>query len=99
MHSGRLCLLCPQEMLAKSPRGASVSDEKTKNLDLAIAQIEKQYGKGSIMRRGNGDVLVPVNVIPTHCARPLACAWLPMPSRAVQPVGDKRDCPTNARLA
>jgi len=42
-----------------------VSDEKTKNLDLAIAQIEKQYGKGSIMRLGNKDVLVPVNVIPT----------------------------------
>ena len=52
-------------MLANSPRGASVSDEKTKNLDLAIAQIEKQYGKGSIMRLGNRDVLVPVNVIPT----------------------------------
>src|SRR5579859_2888173 len=65
MHSDRLCLLRPQEMLANSPRGASVSDEKTKNLDLAIAQIEKQYGKGSIMRLGNRDVLVPVNVIPT----------------------------------
>src|SRR5579864_1231493 len=65
MHSDRLCLLRPQEMLANSPRGASVSDEKTKNLDLAISQIEKQYGKGSIMRLGNKDVLVPVNVIPT----------------------------------
>src|SRR5580658_8359716 len=65
MHSGRLCLLRPQEMLANSPRGGSVSDEKTKNLDLAIAQIEKQYGKGSIMRLGNRDVLVPVSVIPT----------------------------------
>ena len=42
-----------------------MSDEKTKNLDLAIQQIEKQYGKGSIMRLGNRDVLVPVNVIPT----------------------------------
>jgi recombination protein RecA len=42
-----------------------VNDEKTKNLDLAISQIEKQYGKGSIMRLGNKDVLVPVNVIPT----------------------------------
>jgi recombination protein RecA len=40
-------------------------DEKTKNLDLAISQIEKQYGKGSIMRLGSRDVLVPVNVIPT----------------------------------
>jgi recombination protein RecA len=42
-----------------------MSDEKTKNLDLAISQIEKQYGKGSIMRLGNRDVLVPVSVIPT----------------------------------
>jgi recombination protein RecA len=42
-----------------------MNDEKTKNLDLAISQIEKQYGKGSIMRLGTRDVLVPVNVIPT----------------------------------
>ena len=42
-----------------------MNDEKTKNLDLAISQIEKQHGKGSIMRLGNRDVLVPVSVIPT----------------------------------
>ena len=42
-----------------------MNDEKSKNLDLAISQIEKQYGKGSIMRLGNRDVLVPVSVIPT----------------------------------
>jgi recombination protein RecA len=42
-----------------------MNDEKSKNLDLAIAQIEKQYGKGSIMRLGNRDVLVPVSVIST----------------------------------
>ena len=42
-----------------------MTDEKTKNLDLAISTIEKAYGKGSIMRLGNRDVLVPVNVIPT----------------------------------
>jgi recombination protein RecA len=42
-----------------------MNDEKTKNLDLAIATIEKAHGKGSIMRLGNKDVLVPVNVIPT----------------------------------
>jgi len=40
-----------------------MTDEKNKNLDLAISQIEKQYGKGSIMRLGNRDVLVPVSVI------------------------------------
>jgi recombination protein RecA len=42
-----------------------VTDEKTKNLEIAISQIEKDYGKGSIMRLGSRDVLVPVSVIPT----------------------------------
>lgn len=42
-----------------------MTDERSKMLDAAVAQIEKQYGKGSIMRLGNKDVLVPVNVIPT----------------------------------
>jgi recombination protein RecA len=40
-------------------------DERTTNLSNAISQIEKQYGKGSIMRLGSRDVLVPVSVIPT----------------------------------
>ena len=42
-----------------------MTDEKTKNLEIAISQIEKDYGKGSIMRLGSRDVLVPVSVIPT----------------------------------
>jgi recombination protein RecA len=42
-----------------------MSDERSRNLDLAISQIEKDYGKGSIMRLGSRDVMVPVNVIPT----------------------------------
>ncbi|HTU32915.1 MAG TPA: recombinase RecA [Candidatus Acidoferrum sp.] len=42
-----------------------MSDERSRNLDLAISQIEKDYGKGAIMRLGSRDVLVPVNVIPT----------------------------------
>jgi len=44
-----------------------MSDEKNKLLESAITQIEKQYGKGSIMRLGSRDVLVPVSVIPTGC--------------------------------
>ncbi len=39
--------------------------EKTKAVDLALAQIEKEFGKGSIMRLGTKDVLVQVDVIPT----------------------------------
>ena len=42
-----------------------MTDEKTKMLETAIAQIEKDYGKGAIMRLGSRDVLVPVSVIPT----------------------------------
>jgi recombination protein RecA len=44
-----------------------MADEKQKNLENAISIIEKSYGKGSIMRLGSKDVLVPVNVIPTGC--------------------------------
>jgi recombination protein RecA len=44
-----------------------MSDEKSKLLEAAISQIEKSYGKGSIMRLGSRDVLVPVSVIPTGC--------------------------------
>ena len=42
-----------------------MADERSKLLESAIAQIEKQYGKGSIMRLGSRDVMVPVSVIPT----------------------------------
>ncbi len=42
-----------------------MTDEKAKMLEAAIAQIEKQHGKGAIMRLGSRDVLVPVSVIPT----------------------------------
>lgn len=39
--------------------------ERTKAVDLAMIQIEKQFGKGSIMRLGSKEALVPVDVIPT----------------------------------
>jgi len=39
--------------------------EKSKAIDLALMQIEKQFGKGSIMRLGMRDALVPVEIIPT----------------------------------
>src|SRR5579864_6101132 len=44
-----------------------MTDERAKLLEAAISQIEKSYGKGSIMRLGSKDVLVPVNVIPSGC--------------------------------
>ena len=39
--------------------------EKIKAIDLALTQIEKQFGRGSIMRLGTKDALVPVEIIPT----------------------------------
>jgi recombination protein RecA len=44
-----------------------MADDRSKMLDAAIAQIEKSYGKGSIMRLGSRDILVPVSVIPSGC--------------------------------
>ncbi len=39
--------------------------EKMKALDLALQGIEKQYGKGAIMRLGQGDAAQPVEVLST----------------------------------
>ncbi len=43
-----------------------MSDEKAKALEAAVSGIEKQFGKGSIMRLGAGSALVPsIDVVPT----------------------------------
>jgi recombination protein RecA len=43
----------------------AVVDERNKAVDLAFAQIEKQFGKGSIMRLGSKEAIVPISVIST----------------------------------
>jgi recombination protein RecA len=40
-------------------------DIKTKALDLALSQIEKQFGKGSIMKLGEQAIVCDIAVIPT----------------------------------
>jgi recombination protein RecA len=40
-------------------------DERARAIDLAFAQIEKQFGKGSIMRLGSKEAIVPISVIST----------------------------------
>ena len=42
----------------------NANDEKGKAIDLAISQIEKNFGKGSIMKLGNG-ARTPIETIPT----------------------------------
>jgi recombination protein RecA len=39
--------------------------ERARALDLALSSIEKQFGKGSILRLGSKDAIVPVSVIST----------------------------------
>src|SRR6267154_3469493 len=39
--------------------------EKQKAVDLAVGQIEKQFGKGSIMRLGQKGAIQPIDFIPT----------------------------------
>ncbi len=39
--------------------------EKEKALDLAISQIEKRYGKGSVMRLGEAAAISPIEAVPT----------------------------------
>lgn len=49
-------------MNAKNP----VADgEKAKALQVALAQIEKQFGKGTIMRLGEGEVIDDIQVVST----------------------------------
>src|SRR3977135_661924 len=42
-----------------------MADERGKAIEVAVAQIEKQFGKGSIMRLGSKEAIVPISVIPT----------------------------------
>ena len=45
----------------------TTDSKKTKALDLAITQIDRQFGKGSIMRMGGDHVRISENVISTGC--------------------------------
>ena len=44
-----------------------MNEEKLKALNSTIAMIEKQYGKGSIMKLGETTVSNDIEVIPTGC--------------------------------
>jgi recombination protein RecA len=52
------------EMARKVP-GKDDRKDRDKALELALSQIEKQYGKGAIMRLGATGALLPMAVIPT----------------------------------
>jgi recombination protein RecA len=50
---------------SKSKQAAEPAGEKVKALDSTITQIERQFGKGAIMRLGEGPSCGQVGVIPT----------------------------------
>ncbi len=51
------------DISAKAP--PVVNTEKAKALQAALAQIEKQFGKGTVMRLGEGEVIEDIEVVST----------------------------------
>ena len=49
----------------EAPVKSNVNPEKAKALQVALAQIEKQFGKGSIMRLGEGQPIRDIEVVST----------------------------------
>ena len=48
----------------KAPAAKTITNDRNKALEVALSQIDKQFGKGSVMRLGD-DNRPPVQVIPT----------------------------------
>src|SRR3970040_2871930 len=51
--------------VAMTDNDTAGGDERLRALDLAIGQIEKQFGRGSIMRLGEASARMMVETIPT----------------------------------
>jgi recombination protein RecA len=56
---------CEGDAAMMSNNPSPSAKEKTKALDLALQTIEKQFGKGAIMKLGEESALVAVDVVPT----------------------------------
>lgn len=52
-------------MIEKTEKKHEMTTEKEKALELAIGQIEKRFGKGSIMKMGEAAEMPPIEAIPT----------------------------------
>ena len=46
---------------------ANVVEDKKKALDAAIAKLEKDFGKGTVMKLGDSSAHVNVETVPTGC--------------------------------
>jgi recombination protein RecA len=50
---------------ARPEWSSTVADDRQRAVELALSQIEKQFGKGSIMRLGSKEAVVPIATIST----------------------------------
>jgi recombination protein RecA len=57
--------LIPKEFFMDNVKSIAAAGEKAKALQAALAQIEKQFGKGTIMRLGEGEVIEDIQVVST----------------------------------
>jgi recombination protein RecA len=58
-------MAAPAERLEKIDREDRTDKERVKAVEIAVGQIEKQFGKGSIMRLGGKDAIAPIPAIST----------------------------------
>ena len=60
-----MIMIVNEQLFGKGCLGIMANEEKLKALDVAISQIEKQYGRGSIMKLGDNSNQMKVETIPT----------------------------------
>src|SRR5688572_10115828 len=53
------------ELVIQQSRNSKMDENKSKALSAALSQIEKQFGKGSIMRLGESDIARDIQVVST----------------------------------
>ena len=58
-------LLFKNLLLKEKKMAISKNDERQKALDAALSQIEKQFGKGAVMKLGDPAAQMNVETIPT----------------------------------
>lgn len=63
----------------KNPAMQRFGDERKKALEMALSKIEKDFGKGSVMKLGDAADKLQVEVIPTGCL-PARCVLQSLPA-------------------
>ena len=78
-----------------APKTAAPAADKKAALETALAQIEKQFGKGAVMKLG-ANVTMQVDAIPTPVSRPwrfVRLSSVPVPSTRLSSTPLRPWCP------